>query len=486
VSLVDLPPAPLPGMHSSGRNRSLDSVAAFLGALSPTLSRRLLAETLSGQSAPQNTILALAERLPKGIVLGALASVDRGNSQPSTAALALLRKMASNVPGAAGPAAAPAPRTSSELAEIAASLERLLGSDQEEAFVPDSYLAQRQDLSRRALSPGGGRVVAPYPTDRETSRHAAGLAFQILTTPDSTTANIESALAFARNRMGEWIRAGEFALAAEALSVALALSGHWDRTVAKPAAELAAHAVQVEDLLEGARRSERAAAVAGIAELLRRIEGTALARALSSLKPAGAAGPSQGAAPAGGAAGGAPASAGGYDVVLEAMRRVLPRLSEDAAKGLCKTFKDTTPPPALLSVLSSLRAGDAIKAVTALLPHAASATRIPVVHVIFRHDFRWPLPLTESLLKDDEPELRRLAVMKLVSDTDLATAARFLQASSRAEPFEADVALGLAELLHRHRHHADVRAAWRQWLWCKRRWAALLFSPTFSTRRRAA
>jgi hypothetical protein len=482
VSLADLPPAPLPGMNGGGRNRSLDSVAAFLGALSPTLSRRLLAETISGPSAPQNIILALAERLPKGIVLGALASVDRSNGQPSTAALALLRKMASNVPGAGGSAGAPAPRTTSELAEIAASLERLLGSDQEEAFVPDSYLAQRQDLSGRALSPGGGRLVAPYPTDRETSRHAAGLAFQILTTPDSSTANIESALTFARNRMGEWIRAGEFALAAEALSVALALSGHWDKTVAKPAAELAAHAVQVEDLLEGARRSERPAAVAGIAELLRRIEGTALARALSSLKPAGAAGPSPGTGPAGGG----PGSAGGYDVVLEAMRRVLPRLSEDAAKGLCKTFKDTTPPPALLSVLSSLRSGDAIKAVTALLPHAASATRIPVVHVIFRQDFRWPLPLTESLLKDDEPELRRLAVMKVVSDTDLATAARFLQASSRAEPFEADVALGLAELLRHHRHHADVRAAWRQWLWCKRRWSALLFSPTFSTRRRAA
>ena len=176
----------------------------------------------------------------------------------------------------------------------------------------------------------------------------------------------------------------------------------------------------------------------------------------------------------------------GYDVVLEALRRVLPTLGEDAARDLCKTFKDTTPPPALLVVLSSLRASEAIKAVTGLLPHAASATRIPIVHVIFRHDFRWPLTLTERLLKDDEPELRRLAVMKLVSDTDLATAAKFLQASSRAGVFEADVALGLAELLRRYRNHADVRTAWRQWLWSKRRWVAILFSPTFSTGRRAA
>ena len=102
-----------------------------------------------------------------------------------------------------------------------------------------------------------------------------------------------------------------------------------------------------------------------------------------------------------------------------------------------------------------------------------------------RQGLRWPLTLTERLLKDEEPELRRLAVMKLVSDTDLATAAKFLAASTTAGEFEADVALGLAELLRRQRNHPDVRAAWRRWMWSKRRWAALLFSPV-TTGRRAA
>ena len=497
--------APAPATSGSQR---LDAVASFLSALSPTLSRRLLAETFNGQAAPHNVVLALAERLPKGIVLGALASVDRTNGQPSTAALALLRKIAGNLTG--GGAAPAAPRTTTELAEIASSLERLLGADQEAAFVPEGYLQNRQDLSGRALAPDGMPAV-PYPTDRETTRHAAGLAFQILSTPDASAPNVASALAFVGNRLGTWIRSGEYEIAAEGLGAALSMSGHWDRAVAKPAAELAAHAVQVEDLLESARHAtDRAAAVAGIARVLRCLDGTALAMAFSALKPAspgpnagaaGTAGPSgsaaagaagatsaaPGSAPAApaGAAAPVPAGTGGYDVVLEAMRRVLPTLPEEAVRGLCKTFKDTTPPPALLVVLSGLRGADAIKAVSAIVAHASSATRVTVVHVIFRHGLRWPLSLTERLLKDEEPELRRLAVMKLVGDTDLPTAARFLQASSRAGDFEADVALGLAELLRRHRNHPDVRAAWRQWLWSKRRWAALLFSPV-STGRRAA
>jgi hypothetical protein len=76
--------------------------------------------------------------------------------------------------------------------------------------------------------------------------------------------------------------------------------------------------------------------------------------------------------------------------------------------------------------------------------------------------------------------------MKLVSDADLATAARVFQsATDRKGPFEADVALGLAELLHRHRNHADVRAAYRRWLWSGRRWAAL-FSLSLVDRRSAA
>ena len=70
--------------------------------------------------------------------------------------------------------------------------------------------------------------------------------------------------------------------------------------------------------------------------------------------------------------------------------------------------------------------------------------------------------------------------------TDLATAAGVFRAAiDRRGPYEADVALGLAELLHRHRHHPDVRPAFRQWTWSGRRWAALL-SFSLADGRRAA
>jgi hypothetical protein len=451
------------GGRRAGNSDRLDAAAAFLGALSPHLCRRLLAETFGKQSAPQNVIMALADRLPKGVVLGALAAVDRGNGQPSAAALALLRKIASNLPGA-GDAAQSAPRTTAEMVEIASSLERLLGSKEEASFVPESYLAQRQELSGNAV-PAGDRGVN-YPGDRDTARHAAGLAFQILSTPDTAAADLASSLTYVRNRTGDWIKAGEFALAAEGIALAQALSNHWDRSVAKPALDVVAHGVTVEDLVEGSRNSsDRATAAEGIAGLLRQLDGEALARVLLMLKPT---------------------TAGGHEAVLDGFRKMLPSLGEEAVRGLCKAIKDNTPPPALLSVISNLGAADGVKAVAAILPHAASATRRAIVHAIFRHDFRWPLSLTEQLLKDDEAEIRRLAVMKLVSDADLATAARVFQAATnRKGPYEPDVALGLAELLGRHRRHPDVRAAYRQWLWSGRRWAAL-FSLSLVDRRSAA
>lgn len=454
-----------PGTAGAADKDPLDTAAAFLGALSPHLSRRLLAETFERQAAPQNVLLELADRLPQGIVLGALATVDRNDRAPSMAALALLRKMALSVGGASGPGAGATPRTTAELVEIAVSLERLLGSEQESAFVPEAYLNQRQELSGHRLAPAAGLAIA-YPNDRETQRHAAGLAFQILSTADVPTADVSSALAYVRGSTADWIKSGEFALAAEGLTLAAPLCTHWDRAVSKPALDLVAHAVAVDDLVEGARRGGgRARAAEGIATILSRLDGGALARAMATLKPS---------------------AAGGHEAVLDALRKVLPRLNEAAVKDLCKAFHDATPPPALLSVLSNLGAADAVKTVTAIAAHAATATRRAIVHSIFRNDFRWPLTLTEQLLKDDEAEIRRLAVMKLVSDADLPTAARvFREACNRRGPYEADVALGLAELLGRHRRHPDVRAAFRQWTWSGRRWAAL-FSLSLVDGRRAA
>ena len=458
-------PSAKPDAEGAGSGDALDSAAAFLSALNPHLSRRLLAETFDRQAAPQSVLLALADRLPKGVVLGALATVDTSNRQPSMAALALLRKMAQSLGGAGGAQVDAAPRTTAEMAEIAASLERLLGSEQESTFVPEGYLNQRQELSAHRLAPASELPIA-YPPDQDTARHAAGLAFALLSSADTPAPDLTSTLAYVRNRTADWIKAGEFALAAEGLTTSRTLCTHWDRAVSKPAAELVAYAVAVDDLVEGARQSaDRAAAAAGVAAILSQLDGGAIARALATLKPT---------------------PGGGHEAVLEALRKVLPGLDEDAIRDLCKTFHDMTPPPALLSVLSTLGAADAVKAVSSIAPHASSATRRAIVHMVFRHDFRWPLPMTEQFLKDDDAEIRRLAVMKLVTDADLPTAARiFREACNRHGPFEADVALGLAELLRHHRRHPDVRAAFRQWAWSGRRWAALL-SLSLVDRRRAA
>jgi hypothetical protein len=122
-----------------------------------------------------------------------------------------------------------------------------------------------------------------------------------------------------------------------------------------------------------------------------------------------------------------------------------------------------------------MQPAEALKMVQAIAPHASGPVRRAAVHVIFRRDLPWPMPLIDQLLRDDEAEIRRLAVMKLVSDTDLATAAKTLGIASKPGTYEIDVALGLAELLRRHRRRADVRPAWRQWRWSRRWWSSLLF-----------
>ena len=446
-------------VSSAGTPAPLDAVAAFLGALSPTMCQRLLKETVSGQSVSEGVVLALAEQLPAGLVLGALAAVDRTNREPSAAALALLRKMSANVPGGAVHAETK-PATRAQLAEVASALEQLLGTKNEHQFVPEEYLQRRQELSSAALSPAE-RFGVSYPTDHDTARHAAGLAFDILATPEAAVNDLTSALAFVTDRMGTWIRTGEFALAREAMALAAGLCGHAESTVSKPAQAIVSASVNADDLVEGARhRGNQAETVDELAALLRQSDGITLATLLSSVN----------------------ATAG--DPLFDAVKRALPTLPEATLQALFRAIS-STPPHALLAVLSSLGAADAVTAVQAIAPHAAGATRRAVVHTIFRRDFRWPLPLIDKLLQDEEPEIRRLAMMKLVSDADLAAAAKVLAAASKDGKYEADVALGLAELLRHHRHHPDVKAAWRQWTWSKRWWVALLF-VNIGTPRRAA
>ena len=447
------------------RAAPLDAVAGFLGTLSPVLCQRLLKEAIAapaatGPAVSEPVVLALADRLPAGVVLGALAAVDRTNGAPSTAALALLRKMSASVGGAGPRAAGAAPATAAELAEVASALEHLLGTRDENQFVPEEYLHRRQELSRTALAADGARAMA-YPDDDETARHAAGLAFGILSAPDAAAGDVAAALAFVSERVGTWVRAGQFALAREAVALAGALTGHADPAVSKPAAALVSASANADDLLAGAaRRADRAAAVEELADLLRQSDGPTLATLLSAVKPAAG------------------------DPLLEALRRVLPDLPDKSLAGLFRSIGGA-PPPSLLAVLTSLPEAEALKAVAAIAPHASGPVRRAAVHAVFRRDFRWPPALIDQCLRDDEPEVRRLAVMKLVGDADLAAAAGVLAAASRPGKYEPDVALGLSELLRRHRHHPDVRPAWRQWTWSKRWWVALLF-VNVGTRGRAA
>lgn len=446
--------------HPNTQSVPLDSVAAFLGTLSPTLCQRLLKETITEQEVSTPVVIALAERLPAGVVLGALASVDRTNGAPSTAALALLRKMSANVVDPSRPPDA-VPTTHAELADASATLERLLMTSAEHQFVPEEYLQRRQELSHHALSPAQGQSIN-YPAPEETTRHAAGLAFDILAAPEAEVSELTAALTFVTDRVGTWVRAGEFSLACESITRCAALAGHPEAAVSKAAQAIMAASLNADDLHEGStRRSDRARAIDEVAELLCRSDGSTLAAILTATRPESG------------------------DPVFEALRRVMPALLPE--KSLETIFRSLAScvPPSLLGVLTSLKEADAVKAVAAIVPHASGPVRRAAVHVIFRRDFRWTPALTDQLLRDEEPEIRRLAVMKLVSDCDLKTAAGVLAAATKPGKYEADVALGLAELLRRHRRHPDVRPAWKTWAWSKRWWIALLFVD-IGTARRAA
>jgi hypothetical protein len=498
------------GAGGVAAGKSLDAVATFLTTLSPELCQRLMQEVIATPAVPEPVVQALAQRLSPGVVLGALAAVDEASGTPSSAALALLRKMSANIPSAsaAGTLGAVAEAGSrSQMDDIAATLECLLRTNREQQFVPEEYLQRRQELSAHALAAGtarageagkstanggsagetesGDKTVAPaaavaavaavaatplYPDDAETARHAANLALDVLADAAANAGNAPAAeltgtLAFVSDRVAGWVRAGQFTLAVEAMSLAARFLDHIDPMVAGAAHALLSAALVADDLLEGVarRNGDRSAAVTELADLLRHGDGRALAALLSLVKP------------------GAGVAA---DMIVEAFRTVLPGLAEPARQRLFGALEGA-PPAALMAVVTGMTSADALRAVEAIVPHATSPVRAALVNTIFRRDLRWPMPLIEHLLRDDEPEIRRRAVMKLVTDTDLATAGDILGAASRAGTYEVDVALWLAELLRRHRHHPDVRRGWRQWMWSRRWWVSLLFLNAKKTRRAA-
>jgi hypothetical protein len=438
----------------------LDAASSFLSALSPNLSTRLLSETVAGQLVPESVVLALAQRLPAAVVLGALSAVDRNNGRPSASALALLRKIAAQ----AGEQShvEPPPRTNQELAHIASSLQNLLKTKGEDAYVPEEYLQRRHELSRAPVPAQANSFACP--DDRQTARHAAALVLEMVASPDAGPVHAAAGLVFLAHRMGEWIRGGNFEQAAAAMSVSRTMAAHQDPGVAGAARAVLDTPLTPVDLIEGSRHfPDRATAVEAIAQLLRGCEGDKFAAILSSYDLKG--------------------TDPGDNPVLEAVRQVLTAAPEHCVRGLVCAVGDK-PPLALLAILLKLPPAQAIKAVESIVPHAGPGVRRAVLQQVFRRDIPWPAEMTERLLKDDQEPIRRLAVMRLVRDQGPAVAARRLDTASRTDELPIDVGMGLAELLHAQRKHPEVRAACRRWFWSRRRWRAL-FSFSFGDGRRA-
>jgi hypothetical protein len=311
------------GGAGAGGAPAIDAVATFLSTLSPEMSQQLMKETIIAAAIPEGVVMTLAERLPPGVVLGALAAVDRSNSAPSTAALALLRKMSANAPGGGSALLAEdvTPTTRAELAEIASTLERLLRTDREQQFVPAEYLQRRTELSTTPVTASAGLSVV-CPDEAATAGHAATLAFDILEDAEASVTDLTASLSFVIDRVGGWIRAGHFQLARECLSLAGRLVNHADPSVAKPSRALMAASIQSADLLEGAahRTADRAAAASELADLLRHADAKALATLLASLNPT---------------------TAG--DAILDALRLMLPELGDGSLQELFRAIGSIPP-----------------------------------------------------------------------------------------------------------------------------------------------
>jgi hypothetical protein len=85
-----------------------------------------------------------------------------------------------------------------------------------------------------------------------------------------------------------------------------------------------------------------------------------------------------------------------------------------------------------------------------------------------------PLPLIEQMLKDADANTRRVAMMRLVRDNDLATSGKYFQAAMSGEAYPPDVASSLAELLQGQKSDPALREAFSAWRWSGRRWGGML------------
>lgn len=449
LSAVEPAAAPADPQEAQADGGRVDGVAMFLQALSPQLRKRLLADTMGHRRAPERVVLAVAERLPTAIVLGAFAMLDQSSGEPSPAALALLRKLHLHLTGGELPDDPP-PRSNAELAKTSSSLEKLLESQEERKFVPDEYLRRREELSRQSVEPASGADAVVCPTDEQTIEHAANVALQIMAAADVRPEHLLSGLEFVEERIVQWVRAGQLGLAGQAVALAGPLQSRPERPLAEAAKAVLSAAYDVEALQQGLSQASGAGAAEGIGHLLHHADGQTLGRLLD-------------------------VSAGeGRQALLQAVGALLAGGSERSLEELFRAVKDR-PPHLVLTALRTMEEAAALGAVQNILPHASAGCRHAVVQTIFNRNFPWPLELTRRLLEDAEPAVRRLAMMRLMRDADLGTVAGFLHAASRSGPFPVDVALGLAELLRSHRHHPEVRSAYKRWMWSARRWGTFLF-----------
>jgi hypothetical protein len=431
----------------------IDVVSSFLQSLSPDLSKRLIGETIADDSVPQDTAASLADKLPTGVVLSALATVQRNNAAPSAAALAMLRKVSAHLKPSV-PDNRP-PVSNEEFAQAAAELERILSTSGESRFVPDEYLARRKQLSEQKLAKAKEAGQFRCPDERETCRHAAEMVLDLLSSADNSIQHITTSLEFLKRRLSNWIRTGEFLLASEVITTARRLSAHADANVAAMARQIHEHALDADDLMGGASQCyDRRKAGEAIADLLRISDPSAVARLLVSDRLDGA--------------------TPGDNVLMTALSRCLANDKQATTVTVIVQCVKDDAPKALVTLLMAMEGNDAVANISAALAAGSAKLRQALLQAMMRRKAPLPLPLIEQMLKDADANTRRVAMMRLVRDNDLATSAKYFQAAMSGEAYPPDVASSLAELLQGQKSDPALREAFSAWRWSGRRWGGML------------
>jgi hypothetical protein len=126
---------------------------------------------------------------------------------------------------------------------------------------------------------------------------------------------------------------------------------------------------------------------------------------------------------------------------------------------------------------------DMVAGVEAALAVGTAKFREALLQWLLRRKAAVPFQLTQRLLKDADPTARRIAMMRLVRDSDLATSAGCFKAAVVSDEYCPDIAIGLAELLASRKSDPAVRDAFAAWRWSARRWGSILGLGSSKTRK---